>query len=90
MTLLLTDAFDVAVVDLGLPGLDGYAVARRARETLGANSPLLVAMTGYGGPNERAASAHAGFDVHLVKPVPPETLAEIIAKPRPPRAVHRS
>jgi CheY-like chemotaxis protein len=82
VTILLTAPFDVAVVDLGLPGLDGYEVARLVRERLGANTPFLVAMTGYGGAREREAAARAGFDVHIVKPVAPETLVGIIAASR--------
>jgi signal transduction histidine kinase/CheY-like chemotaxis protein len=65
---------DVVIVDIGLPRLDGYQVARRLRTALG-RGPLLVAVTGYGQPEDRRTSRDAGFDVHLVKPVAPEELA---------------
>jgi PAS domain S-box-containing protein len=58
----------VAFVDVGLPGLDGYGVAERLREALG-EAPLLVAVTGYGSPEDRARAIGAGFDVHMVKPI---------------------
>ena len=65
---------EVVIVDIGLPRLDGYQVARRLRTALGA-APLLVAVTGYGQAEDRRMSRDAGFDVHLVKPVAPEQLA---------------
>jgi signal transduction histidine kinase len=58
---------DVAVLDLGLPGMDGYALARRLREE-GATCRL-IALTGYGQPEDRERSSSAGFECHLVKPV---------------------
>ena len=64
---------EVVIVDIGLPRLDGYQVARRIREALGA-APLLIAVTGYGRAEDRRLSREAGFDVHLVKPVAPEQL----------------
>ena len=61
---------DVALIDLGLPRIDGYEVARRAREMLeGQPRPLLIAVTGYGLPEDRRRTLEAGFDAHLVKPV---------------------
>jgi signal transduction histidine kinase/ActR/RegA family two-component response regulator len=65
---------EVVIVDIGLPRLDGYQVARRLRTALGA-LPLLIAVTGYGQAEDRRMSSDAGFDVHLVKPVAPEQLA---------------
>jgi signal transduction histidine kinase/CheY-like chemotaxis protein len=65
---------EVVIVDIGLPRLDGYQVARRLRAALGA-APLLIAVTGYGQAEDRRMSRDAGFDVHLVKPVAPEQLA---------------
>ena len=70
----LTMRPEVIIVDIGLPRLDGYQVARRLRAALGA-SVLLVAVTGYGQAEDRRMSRDAGFDVHLVKPVTPEQLA---------------
>jgi signal transduction histidine kinase/ActR/RegA family two-component response regulator len=69
---------EVALVDIGLPGLDGYQVARQIRERLGA-SVHLVALTGYGQPEDRRRTAEAGFDEHLVKPVEPERLRRLLA-----------
>jgi CheY-like chemotaxis protein len=59
---------DVAIIDIGLPGIDGYEVAQRLRAELGPKI-VLVALTGYGMPEDRAKAAKAGFDVHLIKPV---------------------
>ena len=58
---------EAAVVDIGLPGLDGYAVARRLRAALGGRVRL-VALTAYGGPEGRLRASLAGFDHHLTKP----------------------
>jgi hypothetical protein len=60
---------DVAILDIGLPVMDGYELASRLRSQLGASAPRLVALTGYGQPGDRARSRQAGFDLHLVKPV---------------------
>lgn len=60
---------DVALVDIGLPGLDGYEVARRIRALPGRHPVYLIALTGYGQPDDRRRSREAGFDAHLVKPV---------------------
>jgi CheY-like chemotaxis protein len=69
--------FDVALVDIGLPGLDGYQVAENLRASTGRDA-LLVAITGYGRPEDSARAREAGFDAHLVKPVQPEHLARLI------------
>jgi CheY-like chemotaxis protein len=69
---------DVALIDIGLPGIDGYEVARRVRA---AGKPVrLVAITGYGLPEDRRRTAEAGFDVHLVKPVEMETLEQLLSR----------
>ncbi len=60
---------DVALVDLGLPGIDGYAIARRLRANPLGHRTFLVALSGYGGEDVRADVLAAGFDLHLVKPV---------------------
>jgi signal transduction histidine kinase/CheY-like chemotaxis protein len=73
---------DVALVDIGLPGLDGYGVAQRVRQDLG-TSVYLVALTGYGQPEDRQRTREAGFDEHLVKPVEPDRLAQLLAGPVP-------
>ena len=66
-----------AVVDIGLPALDGYEVARCLREALG--SPvLLIALTGYGQPEDRRRAFAAGFDHHLTKPADPDLLVRLL------------
>ena len=68
---------DVALIDIGLPEIDGYEVARRIRRRLGA-SVRLFALTGYGDPEAHRLAIEAGFDAHLVKPVDPDVLAGFI------------
>jgi CheY-like chemotaxis protein len=79
----------VVLLDIGLPGMDGYEVARRMRAMPELSSARLVALTGYGQPEARRKATEAGFDVHLVKPVDPQTLEELMHKPHlgvpPPR-----
>jgi CheY-like chemotaxis protein len=69
---------DVALIDLGLPGMDGYEVARKVRAALGSASPLLIALTGYGAPEQRSQALAAGFDLHIVKPVEPDRLSMLL------------
>lgn len=71
---------EVAFVDLGLPGFDGYEVARRLRAELPSDKLLLVALSGYGSLEDRQKSQEAGFDHHLVKPVANDALESIIAR----------
>jgi PAS domain S-box-containing protein len=73
---------DVALVDIGLPGLDGYALARAVRAAPGGKGLFLVALTGYGQPQDRKRAIEAGFDAHLVKPVEPDRLKEILGSER--------
>jgi CheY-like chemotaxis protein len=75
---------DVALVDIGLPGIDGYEVARRIRGLLG-SSVFLVALTGYGQAEDKARATEAGFDTHLVKPVDPTQLSEVLTRGIPGR-----
>ncbi len=70
---------DIALVDVGLPGLDGFEVARRVRADAQGRHVRLVALTGYGLPEDHRRSQEAGFDAHLVKPVDPARLAAVIA-----------
>jgi signal transduction histidine kinase/ActR/RegA family two-component response regulator len=70
---------DVAVVDIGLPGIDGYEVARRLRADEGTRGMGLIALTGYGQEDDRRRALEAGFDEHLVKPVEPDALGAAIA-----------
>jgi len=69
---------DVVLLDIGLPGMDGYEVARRLRQA-DLNGVLLVALTGYGQEEDRRRSHEAGFDLHLTKPVDPQELQRLIA-----------
>ncbi len=70
---------DVALVDIGLPGLNGYDVARRIRAVMPNGALRLIAITGYGQPSDRERALAAGFDVHLLKPIAPELLARELA-----------
>jgi CheY-like chemotaxis protein len=74
---------DVALVDIGLPGIDGYEVARRLRASEKGQGVLLVALTGYGRPEDRRQALEAGFDAHMVKPVDPEELSLLISRLSP-------
>ncbi len=69
---------EVVLLDIGLPGMDGYEVARRLRSDFDSNALLIVAMTGYGQEADRHRAIGAGFDVHLVKPVELEVLCELL------------
>ena len=80
VALAAAHAPDVMLVDVGLPGLDGYALARRIRATERGKMMVLIALTGYGQAEDRRRAQEAGFDVHLVKPVGPAVLRAAIAK----------
>ena len=71
---------EVVLCDIGLPGKDGYAVARELRELPETRSALLVALTGYGQDEDRARAVKAGFDAFQVKPVEPDALQALLAK----------
>jgi two-component system CheB/CheR fusion protein len=68
------------LVDIGLPGMDGYEVARRVRETAALNGIVLVALTGFGHETDRKRALAAGFDAHLTKPVVPAVLRSLVAR----------
>ncbi|HET7866687.1 MAG TPA: response regulator [Burkholderiaceae bacterium] len=70
---------DVVLMDIGLPEMDGYEVARRIRELPGLGDVRLIAVTGYGQESDKLAALSAGFQLHLVKPVDPDELARVIA-----------
>ena len=74
---------DVALVDIGLPGLNGYEVARRIRATESGRAIKLIALTGYGQSEDMRQAREAGFDLHLVKPVEPGRLDEALRALRP-------
>ena len=69
---------DVVLLDIGLPGQDGYETARRIRDE-GLVSGLLIALTGYGQDEDRRRAREAGFDRHLTKPVSPDLLQQVLA-----------
>jgi signal transduction histidine kinase len=70
---------DVVLLDIGLPGMDGYEVARKLRKLPGLERVLIVALTGYSQAEDRQRSAEAGFDHHLTKPVDPDELQALLA-----------
>jgi CheY-like chemotaxis protein len=71
---------DAVLLDIGLPGVDGWHVAERLRATAGERRPLLVAVTGYGGRADRDRSERAGIDLHLAKPADPGVLLEMLRR----------
>ena len=73
---------EVALIDIGLPGLDGNEVARRIRSILDEEEISLIAMTGYGQPEDRRRALQAGFDRYLVKPVDPAVLSQLLSEGR--------
>jgi CheY-like chemotaxis protein len=83
--LVLAETFQpkVVLLDIGLPGMDGYEVARRLRARPGVGPQLLVALTGYGQDDDLRRSREAGFDHHLVKPADPDKLAALFAEVTP-------
>jgi two-component system, sensor histidine kinase len=100
LELLRSGMPDIAFIDVGLPGLDGYEIARRFRSESDAGAPgmpvepdhlhkqvLLVALTGYGTPDALERSRRAGFDHHLIKPVNPEALYKLLHAEGDARAV---
>jgi PAS domain S-box-containing protein len=68
---------DIALVDIGLPGMDGYEIARHARQLQAGKDLTLIAITGYGGEAHRRRAQSAGFDMHVVKPISYEQLARV-------------
>ena len=70
---------DIALVDVGLPGIDGYEVARRIRQDADGSRVHLVALTGYGGPDVKLQAERAGFDLQLTKPIDIEGLVRVVA-----------
>ncbi|RKH39881.1 response regulator [Corallococcus sicarius] len=72
-------AYDVIILDIGLPGLSGYEVAEELRTRVAADAHL-IALTGYGAPEDRVRSEQAGFDLHLVKPVELVEIGRVLAQ----------
>ena len=77
LEIILEQEPDVALIDIGLPGIDGLSLARRIRDELGGRIRL-IAVTGYGQPEDRVRSFDAGFDFHLVKPVDLNALQSVL------------
>lgn len=73
---------DIAIVDIGLPGLDGFEVARRTRAADKGSALKLVALSGYSDSDTKTRAANAGFDLHLVKPINPTELANALRNER--------
>jgi CheY-like chemotaxis protein len=71
---------DVLLLDIGLPDMEGYEVARRVKARNALKTPLLIAITGYGEDADRQRSTDAGIDLHLVKPVDPEQLQGLLKR----------
>ena len=80
---------DVALIDVGMPGMSGFDVAAQIRRRTWGHTMILIALTGYGQPDDRRRAESAGFDVHLVKPIEVERLDALLAdymktlQPRP-------
>ena len=70
---------DVALIDIGMPGMNGYDAAREIRQEFGKARPMLVAITGWKQSSDRILAKLAGFDHHMPKPFDPKVLLELIA-----------
>jgi two-component system CheB/CheR fusion protein len=68
----------LVLLDIGMPGMNGYEVAHELRAREATKSTVIVALTGYGQPEDRARAAEAGFTAHLTKPIIPEKLLEVV------------
>jgi CheY-like chemotaxis protein len=74
----------IAILDIGLPTMDGYTLARELRSLLADSPPMLIALSGYGQPQDRHRSDESGFVMHLVKPI---DIDELVAALTPPSAI---
>jgi signal transduction histidine kinase len=70
------------IVDIGLPGMSGYEVAQQLRQIPGGDRLLLIALSGYGSPEDKRRAREAGFDAHVTKPAEIEELAQLLVQPR--------
>jgi PAS domain S-box-containing protein len=75
---VLAEAPEVAFLDIGMPGMDGYELARRLRQQPDLQTMMLVALTGWGQEDDRRRTQEAGFDFHLTKPAEPEVLERLL------------
>ena len=73
---------DIVLLDIGLPGMDGYEVGRAVRQNPELDDVLLVALTGYGQEEDRRMSKEAGFDEHLTKPPSIDQMKAVLAHPK--------
>ncbi|MFL5243961.1 MAG: response regulator [Gemmataceae bacterium] len=73
---------DIVLMDIGMPGMDGWEAVSRLRQQEGCRRALCVAVTAYGKEEDRSRSRQAGFDYHLVKPLDPEVLEQLLAEQR--------
>ena len=80
LRLAQADPPDVALIDISLPGADGYEVARQLRELKTPKRPLFIVATGHGGDDYRRRSAAEGIDLHLTKPFEPEKLQQVLRR----------
>ncbi len=71
---------DVVLLDIGMPGMDGWQLAEQIRGQKSVKTPFLIAITGYGTMADQRRSRESGIDFHLVKPVDPEVLRSILAR----------
>ena len=71
---------EVVLLDIGLPGINGYDVAKQLRQMKLARPQCLIAMTGYGSEEDRQRTEEAGFDHHIVKPIEPAELNKLLAR----------
>ena len=73
---------EIVLLDIGLPGMDGFQVASLLRQNEGTRNAVIIAISGYGQEEDRNRSKQAGFDHHLVKPINSDELAKMMASPR--------
>ena len=78
LAMLPASGADLVLLDIVMPGIDGYETCRRIRRELGRDI-VVVAVTGFGQDHDKEASARAGFDAHLTKPADPAVLTKILA-----------
>ncbi len=81
---------DIVIMDIGMPGMDGYDAARLIRQQAGGGKVLLIALTGWGQSNDRKRATEAGFDHHLVKPVDYDLLMKCLRPPEVERMAQRA
>jgi CheY-like chemotaxis protein/two-component sensor histidine kinase len=80
VALVLEKRPEIALIDIGLPGMNGYEVARAIRKRFPNGEIRLIAVTGYGQPTDRELAMQAGFDRHLLKPIKPEVLQQLLSE----------